>query len=66
VIQIIIGSVELLGNFILWYKNNSEIDDKIYSLVHLIHMIVFLLDGKIYKCVSSGFESWFIVSSYLF
>jgi len=47
---------ELTGNFKLWYNLISEVDTKIHSLVHLpvIHIIVFLLNGKVINGVPWG------------
>ena len=44
----------------------SGISGKFQTLVQLMHMIVFLLDGKSYKLCSSGFDLGFITSSYLY
>jgi hypothetical protein len=51
---------------LLWYKIISKFDTKKYTLIQLMHMIMFLLDLKSYKLGSSGFELGFIISSYLF
>jgi hypothetical protein len=50
------------GKILNLYKINSEVDNKMYRLVHLILMIVILLDGKSYKCGSSTFDLGFIIS----
>ena len=55
--------MELVGNFYLWYNLISEKDTKKYSLIKLMYMIDFLLDGKIYKWGSSGFDFGSIIFS---
>ena len=46
--------MELVWNFKLLYKLISEVDKKTYSLAHLVHMIVFLLDRKVINGIPRG------------
>jgi len=64
---ILVDKLEVYGisGKFLWYNRIAEVDTKKYSWVKLMHMIVFLLDGKSYKWGPSMFDLVFITSSYL-